>query len=283
MINKNLNFKSWLAGLIEGDGSIVVPEARRKGERKNYPHIQIAFNIKDRPLAEKIVGIVGGGRINIDGNTVRLIWNRKADLLKVIEWINGYMRTPKILRLHQLIDWFNEESSENFEKKGIDSTPIGENAWLSGMSDADSNFSIILTTRGQSYRVQRQWRLEISQKTHYGGYQQGWAILVSAYLETNLLSRHRSVNITKDDSALEQIYSSYMMVAHNQNSLNKIEGYFERFPLFSSKYLDYKDWKNCGLIVEKTSENHEKVKKIKGGMNSQRAYFNWEHLENLKL
>lgn len=273
MIKKNLNFQSWLAGLIEGDGSIVVPETRSTGERKNYPHIQLAFHIKDRPLAEKIVG---GGRIYIDGNTVRLIWNRKADLLKVIELINGYMRTPKILRLHQLIDWFNEESSEKIEKKGIDSTPIAENAWLSGMSDADSNFSIILTTRRQSYRVQRQWRLEISQKTHYGGDQEDWAKLVSAYLETNLLSRHRSA---KDGSG--QIYSSYIIEAHNQKSIKKIEGYFERFPLFSSKYLDYKDWKNCGLIIEKTSENREKVKKIKGGMNSQRTYFNWEHLENL--
>lgn len=278
---KDTKFNSWLAGLIEGDGSIVIPEARKTGKRINYPHIQIAFHIKDKILAEKLVAIIGGGIIHIDGNTVRLIWNRKADLLKLIEIINGYMRTPKLLRLHVLIDWYNDEDSTKIEKKGTDMSPIGENAWLSRMSDADSNFNIILTKRGDSYRIQRQWRLEISQKTHYGVNQQSWAEQVSAFIKTNLLSRHRSANLTKDEGAPEKTYSSYIIVAHNQESLKIMEDYFTKFPLYSSKLLDYKDWKSCGLIKEKTPENLEKVKHIKGGMNNQRKYFNWDHLNQL--
>ena len=270
-------FNSWLAGLIEGDGSIIVPKSRSTKNRKNYPRIQIAFHIKDKPLAEKLILIIGGGIFKISGNTVRIMWNRKADILKVIDKINGYMRTPKILRLHSLVDWYNEEDNTNIEKKGIDISPIGENAWLSGMSDADSNFNIIVTKRRNFYRVQRQWRLEISQKTHYGGDQQIWAAQVSEYIKSNLLSRHRNMDLTMDKSGPGKTYSTYMIIAHNQDSIKIMEEYFEKYTLYSSKLLDYKDWKICGTV----KENIERVKRIKEGMNSQRSHFDWDHLNQL--
>jgi hypothetical protein len=44
-----------LAGKNEGDGAIVTPDARRTASgRKNDPHIQVAFNIKDMELARKL-------------------------------------------------------------------------------------------------------------------------------------------------------------------------------------------------------------------------------------
>lgn len=58
--------------MIEGDGCIVTPDTRKTHNRRNYPHIQIAFNKKDKELAMKIAAMVGGGSIDIFGNTVRL-------------------------------------------------------------------------------------------------------------------------------------------------------------------------------------------------------------------
>jgi hypothetical protein len=62
--------------------------------------------------------------------------------------------------------------------------------------------------------------------------------------------------------------------------------YFEKFPLFSSKYLDYKDWKK---IVELILENKHYTKQgisltnsEKNRMNRLRTYFNWDHLNNLE-
>lgn len=47
-----LNFSFYLAGLIEGYGTIVVPKTERSAKDKiNYPSIQIVFHLKDLPLA----------------------------------------------------------------------------------------------------------------------------------------------------------------------------------------------------------------------------------------
>lgn len=57
-------------------------------------------------MAKKLVEILRGGNITKDknSNTIRLTFYSKEDILKVIEVINGKMRTPKILRLHKMID-----------------------------------------------------------------------------------------------------------------------------------------------------------------------------------
>ena len=46
---------SYLAGLVEGDGTIVVPKTERSAKGKlNYPSIQITFQLKDFPLCQAI-------------------------------------------------------------------------------------------------------------------------------------------------------------------------------------------------------------------------------------
>jgi len=50
----------YLAGLIEGDGSIIVPKTIRNQMGKLlYPKVKITFVDKDAPLAEKIREIIG--------------------------------------------------------------------------------------------------------------------------------------------------------------------------------------------------------------------------------
>jgi len=48
----NTLLSSYLAGLIEGDGTIHVPKTERSSKGNlNYPSIQIVFHLKDLPLA----------------------------------------------------------------------------------------------------------------------------------------------------------------------------------------------------------------------------------------
>ena len=51
---------SYLAGLIEGDGTIIVPSTERSSKGKlNYPSIQIVFQIKDFTLVSLIFRNIG--------------------------------------------------------------------------------------------------------------------------------------------------------------------------------------------------------------------------------
>jgi len=95
----------YLAGLIEADGSIIIP----KENSKNSPTISISFNILDKPLAICIKDRLGFGSIeNIENNNaVKFIIRGKNNILIVVSLINGKFRTPKIEKLHNLIDYIN--------------------------------------------------------------------------------------------------------------------------------------------------------------------------------
>jgi len=59
------NFSYYLTGLIEGDGTIIVPKTERSVKGKiNYPSLKICFHLKDLPLALLIQKNIGHGSIN---------------------------------------------------------------------------------------------------------------------------------------------------------------------------------------------------------------------------
>lgn len=101
--------------------------------KKDAPHIEIAFDIKDKPLFEKIEDRLEGGYISIRPNNKsgRLTIKKKVILLKLIKLINGYMRTPKIEALHRLIDYSDKKWDSKFIKHEIDKSEILNNSWLS--------------------------------------------------------------------------------------------------------------------------------------------------------
>lgn len=54
----------YLAGLIEGEGSIIVPKTIRNQKGKLlYPVVKITFVEKDAPLAEKLKQVLNGGTL----------------------------------------------------------------------------------------------------------------------------------------------------------------------------------------------------------------------------
>jgi hypothetical protein len=103
----NPDFASYLAGLIEGDGSIIVPKTERSLKGKlNYPSIQIVFDLRDLPLAMILQQKLRHGSLQRKKgvNAYVLTINNFEGLILVANIINGYMRTPKIIALCRLID-----------------------------------------------------------------------------------------------------------------------------------------------------------------------------------
>jgi hypothetical protein len=95
----NLNFSSYLTGLIEGDGTIIVPKTERSIKGKiNYPSVQIVFHLKDLPLALMIQKNFKNGSLSKKKglNAYVLTINNFNELLSITTLLNGNMRTPKI-------------------------------------------------------------------------------------------------------------------------------------------------------------------------------------------
>jgi hypothetical protein len=132
-IYKNdFNFSSYLAGLIEGDGSIHVPKTERSVKGKiNYPSISIVFHLKDLPLCLMIQKNLKHGSISrVKGSNAYIFTvNNIQGQILFVNLINGKMRTPKIYALHNLIDWLNNKNQTlNIFKKNIDNSPLNSNA-----------------------------------------------------------------------------------------------------------------------------------------------------------
>ena len=127
----NPKFASYLAGLIEGDGCIVVPISERSVKGKlNYPSIQIVFDLRDFPLALTIQKQLKHGSLSRKkgANAYILTINNFEGILLLATLINGYMRTPKIYALYRLIDWLNNRLNLNIEKKNLDHSCLSSNS-----------------------------------------------------------------------------------------------------------------------------------------------------------
>ncbi|GAA5012326.1 hypothetical protein GCM10025794_00300 [Massilia kyonggiensis] len=96
-------FKGYLAGLFEGNGHISIKKSSKK---KHNPRFYITFNMKNQPLAKKLVDLIKWGdlRYELKNDACVLVVSSVIGLKKVVELLNGELRTPKIHLLYNLID-----------------------------------------------------------------------------------------------------------------------------------------------------------------------------------
>jgi hypothetical protein len=274
----NKNFGSYLAGLIEGDGSIIVPTTERSVKGKlNYPSIKIVFNLRDFPLAQLIQKELGTGSLSrMKGiNAYLLQINSFEGVLKLVNFLNGNMRTSKINSLYRLIDWLNSKNDDlNIIKKPLDSSPIDSNAWLSGFIEADGSFSIFLNKN--SIRIR--FSLTQSSINKFGDSNEDILKKIAEYLEVNISSYQRK----------KAPYSTELTVKTQSIKNNDIlVNYLTKFPLWSSKFLNYSDWlialdlfKKVYNTKNKSEDVFNEIREIKERMNDKRVNFNWDHLQN---
>jgi len=96
--DSKVNLGCYLAGLIEGNGYISIT-------KENRIILGITFNIKDKPVANKLLNYIGKGHIvQRKGNNIELRFSAIKTLERIINLINGKFRTPKIDQLYKLID-----------------------------------------------------------------------------------------------------------------------------------------------------------------------------------
>lgn len=255
---------SYLAGLIEGDGNIYVPQT-------GAASVTIIFNSKDLPLALLIQKEINHGNIyKIKGkNAYSYVISNLLGLTIIVNHINGHFRTHKINSLFKLIDWINfkNNNSNIIDKLPLDNSCLSENAWLAGFIESDGCFYIRVTKNKNCTTSKVACYFELAQKTTEDKSMLDIMTKISEFLSCNLKFKKSN---------------QYWVRTSSYNSNKILVSYLSKFPIFGSKYLDYLSWQKVLNIMIKKEQTKklEEINNIKNNMNSKRTYLNWDHLKN---
>lgn len=293
----------YLAGLIESDGTIIVPETERNTqERLLYPVIKITFAEKDAPLGVKIQERVnnrtrGSLEKPPEQACVNLLFQDLGSIKKIALLINGKMRTPKIEALHRLIDYFNgrSEVSRQIPKLGLNTGPLDDNPWLSGYLEADSNFDFRFSIQdGTPRELSNEMRL-----TQARTYDPNSSYDNNSYLpimekimefldvkRVNDIERNRDFIQKRGGREIRKKYTElgYAVRAKKKDSVRILINYLNTYPLFSSKQQDFLAWREFFDIRVargyRTPEGKARIIKLKGSVNNSRVKFDWTSLKD---
>ena len=131
----SLQFCQWLAGLIDGDGSLQVSKA-------GYTSCEIIMGSADEACVRYLQNKLGGSLKPRSGaNALRWRLHNKQGMIKLVNCINGHIRhTARLAQLHRVCTQLNLAV--------IAPNPIMDrsNAWFAGFFDAEG--TITLNTSG---------------------------------------------------------------------------------------------------------------------------------------
>jgi hypothetical protein len=162
--------------------------------------------------------------------------------------VNGKFRTPKIEALHRLINWLNNYGKfEKLKSLPVDESHILSNSWLAGYSDCDSNFLIScnISNLGIAKNIHLTYRLSQRQEYHRASststsisYLKVLTTIATAFLIKPTAYERERVNPKTNQGYTEK---GYLVSVKGLESRIVLINYFTKFPLLSSKHLDYLD------------------------------------------
>jgi hypothetical protein len=101
---------------------------------------------------------------------------------------------------------------------------------------------------------------------------------IKIYLNISNVRFNKRIRINK------AIELNYEIRTLKKESNQILINYLTKYPIFSSKYLEYINWKEIyNIKVNKennTIEGTNRLVLLKSSKNNKRTYFNWDHLNN---
>lgn len=215
-------FGHYLAGLIDGDGHF-----------SSKQQLVIVFSGSDASLAYFIKERLGFGNVRKvkDKNAYLLIISNTEGLTKVINLINGKLRTSKYNQVHR-----RRRSHHRYDnlKKNLDfkinSTKDFNNHWIAGFSDADASFQIKVVSKATRSKSEIRLNYQIDQKNK--------DIL-------NLIKDYFGGNIGYRKSQDTYYYGSTSF-----GSAKNVIKYFDEYHLQSTKYINYLKWRKAYVLIQ---------------------------------
>lgn len=271
---EKINWGPYLAGLFEGDGHIEITKGKKPMHIRSIL-VAITFNLKDLRLCHHVKSLLENGtriRIKEKDNACVLIINNKKGLIRFVELVNGFLRSPKLFKFNQMIEHMNNKYKLSFPIYKYDLSCFDSNNWLAGFLDADGGFQIRYTDKiGSKFRIASELRIE-----------QRMIDPISLVSYNELFSRIALFFKTKISLTNHNNINYYMVRVSNKVSLKIVINYLDKYSLYSSKYLDYLSWKYCAnLLLKKEAylcSNRSIILHLKNNMNNKRTKFNWDHL-----
>lgn len=286
---------AYIAGLWEGDGHIWIPKTTHAPSGKRYtPHFAITFAEADYPLVLVLRALLGGTiRHKVENHAYVLTLSSIPSLIAISCLINGYLRTPKLDKFNEMLQWLMKHSSHVFTLWDVNVSPVLENAWLAGFIDADGSFSIQVRSRAEP---DGRFGFPKSSKKADGTGKDRIAIrmrleqrkldpVTNVSYEPVLSAIASALGVALGTSIHNQDVEYYLIAVSSPAKLATLINYLDKYPLFSSKRMNYNDFKTCYFMMlsksHLTAEGRAQITKIKAGMNSTRTQYTWDHLEQL--
>jgi hypothetical protein len=177
-----------------------------------------------------------------------------------------------------MINWLNSETGGSITTNTPDTSPILGNAWLAGFIDADGSFGLNVRLKSEGAaknRVEAGFRLEQRKTDPRTG---------ESYL--NVLTSIATALQVQLANSMHHDTQYYIIAVTSLKSRLLLVDYLNNYQLFTSKWLNYKDWLVAhNMMVNKehiTDAGRDKIIQLSQGMNSTRTLYNWDHLEVLK-
>ena len=232
-------FGHYLAGLIDGDGHF-----------SSKLQLVIVFNSLDVSLAYFLKEKIEFGQIKKvkDKNAYLYIVSSKDGLIKVINLINGKLRTHKYNQvINNIINHPRYNENIIFEKNLSNNF---DNYWIAGFSDADASFQIKIVNKITRSKPEIRLNFQIDQKF------KDILILIKEYFGGNIGYRESQ--------------DTYYYGSTTFGSAKKVINYFDKYHLQSSKYINYVKWRKCYLLIQDkehlSEEGISKIVKLKNAM-----------------
>ena len=284
------NLNSYLTGLFEATGHIILSKVINSKGKISYPYIAITFVNKDLPLINKLVEKFGG-RLRFKNKENAIVWivNNHKELVNLINLMNGYLRTPKLTKFNDLISWLNDKYLYNIPIYSIDVRDLNVNGWLAGFIDADGGFKIRYTEKRineQTNKVLTKGRIEVR-----FALEQRQNLNLPNYINNQdnsykfIMLKIQSFfgienNLKTSKHNIDQNY--WIIEVTSLTKLKYLIQYLNNFPLLTAKRNDFDDWLTVYKLIENkkhlTEDGKLLIKQIKLNMNRKRQKFNWDHL-----
>ena len=193
------------------------------------------------------------------------------------------MRTPKIEALHRLINWFNLKNNDSVPLLNLDTSPLSNSSWLSGILDADGSFYLNWKLNKKALPIGLVYYLRISQKQTYSRkLDPSLSVSNILFMEKIAEFLKTKIKIIERDKGF-YVEKAFEIRTEKLESKIQLFNYLSKYPLFSYKYLaqiNLAKIHNLNLNKEhKTTEGRKKLEEysslIKYDINKK---YTWEHL-----